>query len=487
MAFKKMSRPGYPLRLWALVGYPRGGKSTFATQMRGPLLPIDADNRFAEVMDLALGNVYQLSDRPTDNTDPDRIAAILAEEMPGSDVGTIVVDSLTAIIAPLVVQAMADKEAGRVKNLAAAFRSKALAMRQLQDAVTRYGTDVLWIYHLQDGRDEKGRALTRATISQTELARLARSVNLQLEVVQDGSRRGIKVVWARRGRAGMTLWDDTGTWAGMPERVEAAVYGGLTEADRDQIESATPEVFPNAETAISWGLEQGAFQALQHARNAYNKLRAESNPADAYEMATLWVADVQARLLDANGHDAEDPAPRDPPSPAPPADPLLDRAVEELGARVAAPEAASREPPATLDDTFEAAMDVLKADVAEEPTAEDPEQVLEQYFGPRRTPGGSPPDWVLDLRRRANQRPGASDPISLSTVQGILVNLGHRLGAPAPPPPDVVDRLRAFLRALWTVEPEEMTKAMLTLTAALPNDLEARVAELERAAGEEAA
>jgi hypothetical protein len=230
------------------------------------------------------------------DTDPDRVAAILAENMPGSDVATIVVDSLTAIIAPLVTQAMVDKDAGRTNNLAQGWRAKALAMRQLQDAVTRWGTDALWIYHLQDARDAKAKQVTRATLSQTERARLTRSINLQLEIVQKGDERGVKVVWARRGRFGMTMWDETGTWAGMPEQIEEAVYGGLSEEEQDRIEQTALEVFPNAETAISWGFEQGAFQALQHARNAYDKLKREAQPRDAYEMAQVWVTEVKSRL-----------------------------------------------------------------------------------------------------------------------------------------------------------------------------------------------
>jgi hypothetical protein len=296
MAFRKMTPTEYPPRLWALVGYPGSGKSTFATQMRAPLLVVDADHRFREVLALAAGDVYELSDEPTDNTDADQVAAILAREMPGSDIGTIVVDSLTAIITPLVVQAMVDKDAGREKNLAAAFRGKALAMRQLQDAITRWATDVLWIYHLQDARDAQGQALVKATVSQTERARLTRSINLQLELIQDGGRRGVKVVWARRGRSGMVLWDESGRWAGMPEHIEAACYDGLSEEEQREIEQATPAVFPNPETAIAWGLEQGAFKALQHSRNAYEKLKREKKPATAQEMAALWVADVQARL-----------------------------------------------------------------------------------------------------------------------------------------------------------------------------------------------
>jgi len=302
MAFKRMQKTRYPPRLWVLVGYPGSGKSSFATQMRGPMLVVDADQRFNEVLDLAdERDVYTLSDVASDNTDPDRVAAILAGEMPGTQIGTIVVDSLTAIITPLVVQAMQDKAHGRTKNLASAFRTKALAMRQLQDAVTRWGTDVLWIYHLQDARDEKANQVVRATVSETERARLTRSINLQLKLVKKDGRHGVKVTWARRGRSGMTLWDDSGCWQGMPEKVEKAVYGGLSEADQDRIERQAPDVFPNPETAIAWGIEQGAFKALQHARNAYNKLKREKNPANAQEMATLWVADVKGRLQTKEG------------------------------------------------------------------------------------------------------------------------------------------------------------------------------------------
>lgn len=304
MSFKKMTHTQYPPRRWAMMGYPGSGKSSFATQMRGPILVVDADHRFTEVLPLAgKRDVYELSDVVTDNTDPNCIAGILAQNMPDSGVETIVVDSLTAIITPLVVQAIIDKDAGREKNLAAAFRTKALAMRQLQDAVSHWGTDVLWIYHLMDARNGKGEALVRATISETELARLTRSINMQLEIIQDGTRRGVKVVWARQGRDGMTLWDDTRTWAGMPERIEEVVYAGLTKAAQKRIEEETPEIFPNVETAIAWGFEQGAFRAIEHARNAYEKLKREALPKDAKEMARLWVADVQARVIAGNGDD----------------------------------------------------------------------------------------------------------------------------------------------------------------------------------------
>ena len=138
-----------PLRL------SRRGKSTFAARLTRASLVIDADHRFDEVAKLAGGDVFQLSDRPADNVDAERIAAILARDMPGADVGTVIVDSLTGILAPLVTRAILDNDAGKNKNKMAGFKTKALALRLLQDSVTGWGSDVLWIWHLQEGRNGK--------------------------------------------------------------------------------------------------------------------------------------------------------------------------------------------------------------------------------------------------------------------------------------------------------------------------------------------
>lgn len=312
MAFKKMTRAKYPPRQWSLVGYPGAGKSTFAAQMKGPTVVVDADHRFQEVLPVAVDEVFELSDNPTDNVNPDDITRLLARNMPGSGVKTIVVDSLTAIITPLVVQAMVDHDKGRKKNLSAAFRTKALAMRQLQDAITRWGTDVLWIYHLQDSRDAHANEVTRATVSQTELARLTRSINVQLEIVHDerANTRGIKVIWARRGRSGMVLWDDSGTFEGMPEKIEAAMYDGLSADEQDRIEKTTPDYFPNPETAISWAMERGAYETLPQAKNAYDDLKRERQPKSAREMAEMWIEFIDAKLMNM-GFDEQEPADAD--------------------------------------------------------------------------------------------------------------------------------------------------------------------------------
>jgi hypothetical protein len=313
MAFRKMTRSPYPPRLWSLVGYPGSGKSTFAARLKGPIVVVDADHRFQEVMHIAENNVFELSDTRSDNVDPNAIATLLGKNMPGSGAKTIVVDSLTAIITPIVVQAMIDHENGKEKNLSAAFRTKALAMRQLQDAVTRWGCDVLWIYHLQDSRDARAQAVTKATVSETELARLTRSINVQLEIVDDkrSGKRGIKVTWARRGRSGVTVWDDSGSWDGMPEKVEEAIYGGLSIDDQERIEKSTPTAFPNPETAVSWAMEQGAFKSEAHARKTYDVIKRDKKPQSAKEMAHLWIDLVQERATRAavSGGPTDDDAP----------------------------------------------------------------------------------------------------------------------------------------------------------------------------------
>lgn len=296
MSFKKMQKQKYPPRLWALVGYPGDGKSTFATQMTAPILTIDADHRFIEVSHLAQGDIFQLSDNPDDNNNVDAIAAILDKNMPGATVGTIVVDSLTAIITPLVTKAIRDNDAGLNKNRMAAWKDKALSMRTLQHSISKWSTDVLWVYHLQDSMDNQAQEIVKATLPQTERNRLHSSLNMELHIVTDGERRGVKVIWARRGRDGFILWDDSGIWAKMPERIEAAVYDNLTEADQDRIETEPPPTFPNPEAAIDWSIRQGAFEVIQHAQHAYDKLKREKNPKTAKDMRNLWIADIKRRL-----------------------------------------------------------------------------------------------------------------------------------------------------------------------------------------------
>jgi len=300
--FKKMSKDVavLPPRQWALVGYPGSGKSTLATQMSGPLLVVDSDHRFQEVAALALSDVYEVSDTPSDHADPEQVARLLKKNIVGSGVKTVIIDSLTSILSPLVVQAIMDNDAGRNKNRVSAFKDKALAMRLLQDSVTGTGCDTLWIYHLRSSMDGNAKERETTTISIVELARLRRSLNMELRVVQEGAKRGVKVEWARRGRSGMVIWDTTGTWAEMPSRIEQMVYGGLTMNDMKEIEESAPKSFSGPEDAIAWGYEQGCYRDAVHAKNSYDKLRSEIKPKSASEMWAAWIAKVEQHMAELN-------------------------------------------------------------------------------------------------------------------------------------------------------------------------------------------
>jgi hypothetical protein len=299
MVFQKYVKPQYPRRQWLIEGEPDTGKSTFVTQMHKPILPIDADQRFAEVVHLA-GEVYQLSDNPADNISVDRIAEILYEQMPNSDVGTIAVDSLTTIFAPLVMQAVRGNEQGKNKNRVAVFKEKATAIRLLQDVVTGWGTDTAWIYHLVKGRDAKANEVVKTSITELELSRIMRSVNMRVRLSQDGVYKA-EVIWARCGRSGVVLEDAAGYWKDMPEKIEAAVYDGLSQDEIDRLEAEAPELFPSPVEAIRWAMDQvnadgrPVFKEEAHAQNAYEKLRREVNPQSAREMRDAWVEEVVRR------------------------------------------------------------------------------------------------------------------------------------------------------------------------------------------------
>lgn len=290
--FRKMQRPQYPPRQWAIYGEAGSGKSRFASQMKAPSLVVDGDARFAEQLEYAVGDVFQLGDDHSANTDPDCIARLLRENLPGSGVRTIVVDSLTAILRPKINAALSDIEHGRVKNKIGAFRDKALSMSLIQDAVTSSGADCLWIWHTHESMNANAQKIMRASIPETELVRLRRSLNAILKLEVDAQeRRSVLVEWARNGRDGIRLVDDVGGWVGMPEKLEAAIY-----AEGVKTGTETPLSFASAQGAISWGFEQGCFNAPQHAHNAYEELKREKQPKTAAEFWPMWVAEVQRRV-----------------------------------------------------------------------------------------------------------------------------------------------------------------------------------------------
>jgi hypothetical protein len=272
-----------------LIGEAGTGKSTFTTQLNGPLLVIDSDGRYGEVERHHSDAVYALSDRPADHHDPLRIAQMLDQNMPNAEVGTIVLDSMTAILSPIVTRILEELERGYHKNRAAAWKSKATAVRLIQDALSKWGTDFVIIYHEQGRIDARGRQEVAKTVSDLEEARLLRSLNARIRLGQDRGRYA-EVVWSRTGRTGKVY--DEGMWKGVPEKLDELIWG---ETEQALTEGAAPEVFADAQAAWAWGLAQGCFNSIEHARNAYEQVKRERQPQNAGQMRDLWVADVIRR------------------------------------------------------------------------------------------------------------------------------------------------------------------------------------------------
>lgn len=219
----------------------------------------------------------------------------LSASLPGSPCKTLVVDSLTSLIGPIVNNTLLEIEQGEHKNRAAAWKDKATAYKAILDAAISSGLDFALIYHVGEARDAKANLIERATVSQTELIRMRRALNMILRVDANNSRRSVTIEWARRGRSGITLADTTGCWRNMPELIEKAVYDGLTDDQMAAMEMATPTSFSGPDAAIAWGFEQGVFKDACHAQNCYNEVKRNYQPPNAATMWELWIAEVQER------------------------------------------------------------------------------------------------------------------------------------------------------------------------------------------------
>lgn len=318
MPFQKLSVPQFPLRQWAIIGEPDSGKSAFATQMRAPMLAIDPDHRFGSALKLleskglAAPDVFMLSEHPRDHLDALAITELLKKNMPGAGVKTILVDSLTNYLAPQIAEAqLAHERAVELakadpsyrdarRNLAAAFKAKAVSMRLLTTTINAYGTDVLYVWHKGEARNQAGEAVERETVSKLERARLKAQLSAQLEIVIDEKtkKRGVKVEWCRDGRMGMTLWDESGYWKEMPARLDAEMYAGLTPDERKKIAEQPPKFFAKPEDAWAYAVRKGAYADVLPAQSAYARVRDEEHPETAIEMATLWVTHVEERLAE---------------------------------------------------------------------------------------------------------------------------------------------------------------------------------------------
>lgn len=281
----KITKREFSVRRWSLRGFPGTGKSTFAARMKGPQVVVDADGRFEEVVHLSNGDVFAAADSPSDNVEIKGIEKGLAKTMFKLKAATIIVDSVTEIMNPIIAKMMMGDLEGNGQMI------KAMVMRRLSSAACRWGTDVLFIYHLYEG-NVKGREQVSATISAVEQERLVRSLNMSLETAFDdqGGKMGIKVLWSRNGRAFPEvpiLWDESGTWDGMPEAIEKAVYG-----------NGKPQeiMFKNPREAQQWGINKG-FYTTENVIDAYEAVKKKGNPTSAKMMWALWITHCRGREL----------------------------------------------------------------------------------------------------------------------------------------------------------------------------------------------
>ena len=54
-------------------------------------------------------------------------------------------------------------------------------------------------------------------------------------------------------------------------------------------------VFKSPQHALSWGVEEGAFQSIEEAQKIYNLVKKECQPTNAKDMAAFWQAEVRDR------------------------------------------------------------------------------------------------------------------------------------------------------------------------------------------------
>ncbi len=273
MAFGQMLVPdSKPNRLWAIEGFAGDGKSLFTTRLAMPMAVIDADNKYQDaVYESGITEAFTIASKKESwkMRDVDEINTILHSNMKSNPVGTILVDSLTPIIQRIIVDTQSDNSYTKGSD----WKEKANAMKRLSDVTTAWGSDVVFIYHINplsvDAFGKEQKENTRS-VTDLELARLRKFLNAQLRIVRDGEKRGVKVVWSRLGRSGETLWDESGTWEDMPEKIEAYMYDDLSQEEKQVISSGT---FNTPVDAIAFAMESGKYKDEQHAKNDYAKAK----------------------------------------------------------------------------------------------------------------------------------------------------------------------------------------------------------------------
>jgi hypothetical protein len=213
-------------RHWMLFARRGDGKSTFGAAMSPEYLVNDFDGRWTEQERNMPGKSHII-----DKSDPLEVVAEMEKQRPqlAGYVKTIIYDSGTAVLDFIQARGRLEEGQGK-KNADRVNLLKADTMRILRLAALRWHCDVLWIFHIEDGK-HKGEAKERVTISNVELERMKANLNAVLTIVKDtNGRRGIRIEWSRYNNniaAGQIIWDTEGMWKGVPEKLDTFLSGFL--------------------------------------------------------------------------------------------------------------------------------------------------------------------------------------------------------------------------------------------------------------------
>lgn len=302
-----------------LISREKYGKTSFLVEWAKPGMGIivDSDGRFGDaVSTTARADFYPLCDKQSDMLDVDKIVEALEKNIPSveKEVSIIAVDTLTKILEPIITKIQA-----KGKTNLYSYKEKADAMKKLRHAVTKWGTETAWVYHKRQvykenpnakGFDDKYILVDEDFLNEVEQTRLGADITLSLEIVVDErtGKRGVKVLYARRGRMGITVWDDIGNWKGFRNTLEQAVWGGLTEEDQSSmgVLDENPLLWESPKQAMTWAWRvsqevEPVFNDAKHVENSYDALKevlVEQYGADltADIFYTAWKQKVISKL-----------------------------------------------------------------------------------------------------------------------------------------------------------------------------------------------
>jgi hypothetical protein len=347
---------GEPLLVW-LSAPAATGKSTLTLDFFrtlcvngsiGILIPMDHRPAiFEELFEKEGVPVYPVDPDPTKWNNEDAILKALRTNLPGSGANAVAWDSVTPRFREIIAEAQTVAELTPEErkaltgnsNKISAYQPKALFMEKVA-AVATYGLNTIWISHEHEGKDKDAKDVMKTSITNTEIKKFRRNLNLHLRTGVEGGRYYVEIVWARdrQALAGKKLYDEQGLFKGMWNRI-IAEFSDAPVVLWDQV-----KYWSSPDDAITAAMEQFVigpngeqilpFNEMNHAENAYNKLKKEvvlplmtpawksknaKNPHAAAElMATHWKAEVekrlQARLLEATGEQLE---PAEPPAEEP--------------------------------------------------------------------------------------------------------------------------------------------------------------------------